>query len=140
MDISSAAVSKNIDRLEHLGLVARHAKPEDRRSLEILLLENGLAILQEFDRILGEKQKHLMDQFSRREKEDLLDLVKRVIIFTLAEEQDTEVICLQCGGNCGDTCVIESCKGLCILPEKKKMPRQSAGVKQGGPDGGSDKD
>jgi len=138
LDISSAAVSKNIDRLEHVGLAARQAKPEDRRSLEIILLEDGLAILREFDRILGEKQKHLMDQFSRREKEDLLNLVKRVIIFTLAEEQDTEVICLQCGGNCGDSCVIESCKGLCILPEKKKSPRQSAGVKQGGPDKGSD--
>ena len=138
LDISSAAVSKNIDRLEQLNMVARQAKPEDRRSLEIILLEDGLEVLQEFDRILGKKQKHLMDQFSRREKEDLLDLVKRVIIFTLAEEQDTEVICLQCGGNCGESCVIESCKGLCTMPEKKRKPRQSAGAKQGGPDKGSD--
>ncbi len=138
LDISNAAISKNIDRLAQLGLVARQTKPEDRRSLDIILLEDGMKILREFDRILGEKQEHLMDQFSIQEKENLLDLVKRVITFTLAEEQDTDLICLQCGGNCGDSCVIESCKGLCSLPEKKKAPRQSAGGKQGGPDGSSD--
>ena len=124
LDISNAAISKNIDRLEQLGLVARQTKPDDRRSLELILLDKGLGILNEFDRILGEKQKHLMEQFSLQEKENLLDMVKRVIIFTLAGEQNTEVICLQCGGNCGDSCVIESCKGLCTLPEKNKTPRR----------------
>ncbi len=138
LGISNAAVSKNIDRLEQLDLVARQVKPDDRRSLEIILLEDGLEILREFDRILGKKQKLLMDQFSRQEKVDLLDLVKRVITFTLAEEHDTELICLQCGGSCGDTCVIESCRGLCVLPGKKIAPRQSAGAKQGGPDEGPD--
>ena len=139
LDISNAAISKNIYRLAQLGLVARQAKPEDRRSLDIILLEEGMKILREFDRILGEKQEHLMDQFSIQEKENLLDLVKRVITFTLAEEQDTELICLQCGGNCGDTCVIDSCKGLCTMPEKKKSPRQSAGAKQGSSDRSPDK-
>lgn len=124
LDISNAAISKNMDRLEQLGMVARQTKPDDRRSLELILLEDGLEIIREFDRILGEKQKHLMEQFSLQEKENLLDMVKRVITFTLAGEQDTEVICLQCGGNCGDSCVIESCKGLCALPDKKKAPRQ----------------
>ncbi len=124
LDISNAAISKNIDRLEQEGLVARQTKPDDRRSLELILQADGLEVLNEFDRILDEKQKHLMEQFSGKEKEALLDLVKRVITFTLAEEQNTEVICLQCGGKCGDSCVIESCKGLCALPDKKKAPRQ----------------
>ena len=124
LDISNAAISKNIDRLEQLAMVARQAKPDDRRSLELILLEEGFEVLNEFDRILGEKQKHLMEQFSDQEKVSLLDMMKRVITFTLAGEQDTEVICLQCRGNCGDSCVIESCKGLCALPEKKKAPRQ----------------
>jgi len=124
LDISNAAISKNIDRLEQLGLVARKAKPDDRRSMELVLLDEGSGILDEFDRILGEKQGHLMEQFSGQEKKILLDLVKRVITFTLAEEQETEVICLQCGGKCGDSCVIESCKGLCALPDKDNSSRQ----------------
>ena len=124
LDISNAAISKNIDRLEQLAMVARQVKPDDRRSLELILLAKGFEVLNEFDRILGEKQKHVMEQFSDQEKENLLDMVKRVITFTLAGEQDTEVICLECGGNCGDSCVIESCKGLCAMPKKKKAPRR----------------
>ena len=32
LDISSAAASKNVDRLEQWDLVSRHARPADRRS------------------------------------------------------------------------------------------------------------
>lgn len=119
LDISSAAISKNITRLVKLDLVSRKAKPEDRRSLDIVLLENGRNIVREFDRILAEKQKHVMDRLSPEEKESLLSLVQKVISYTIAEEQDMDLICLQCGGNCGDNCVIESGSGLCSLPDKK---------------------
>jgi DNA-binding MarR family transcriptional regulator len=139
LDISNAAISKNIDRLEHLDLVARQTKLGDRRSLDIILLGEGSKILRNYDQILNTKRDLLLEQFSRQEKEDLLDLMKKVIIYTLAGEQDTELICLQCGGNCGDNCVIESCKGLCALPEKKMAFRQTAEAKQGGSDRGPDK-
>jgi len=138
LDISNAAISKNIDRLEHLKLVARQTKLGDRRSLDIILLGEGSKILRDYDNIRDTKQDLLLEQFSRQEKVDLLDLVKKVVIYTLSGEQDTELICLQCGGKCGDNCVIESCKGLCTLPEKKKA-RRSAEAKQGGPDRGPDK-
>ncbi len=138
LDISNAAISKNIDRLEHLKLVARQTKPGDRRSLDIILLGEGSKILRDYDQILDTKQALLLEQFSPREKETLLDLVKKVVIYTLAGEQDTELICLQCGGSCGESCVIESCKGLCTLPEKKKAFRQSAEARQGDPDKGPD--
>ncbi len=137
LDISNAAISKNIDRLEHLKLVVRQTKSGDRRSLDIILLAEGLKILRDYDRIHDTKQALLLEQFSDQEKLGLLDLVKKVVIYTLAGEQDTELICLQCGGSCGENCVIESCKGLCTMPEKKKA-RQSAEARQGGPDRGPD--
>lgn len=122
LDISNAAVSKNIDRLTNLGLVTRRTNPNDRRRLEIILMEPGREIVAQYDRILEEKQKHLMKQFSAEEKEVLLDLLKRIIRFTLAEEQDIDMICLQCAGLCGDSCVIESREGTCSLPGKNSGP------------------
>ena len=122
LDISNAAVSKNIDRLTKLGLVTRRTNPDDRRRLEIILLEPGREIVAQYDRILEEKQKHLMKQFSCEEKEVLLGLLKRVIRFTLAEEQDIDMICLQCAGLCGDSCVIESREGSCSLSGNKSGP------------------
>jgi len=137
LDISNAAISKNIDRLELLKLVARQTKPGDRRSLDIILLDGGIEILRNYDQIHATKQELLLEQFSDPEKRALLDLVKKVVIYTLAGEQDTELLCLQCGGSCGDNCVIESCKGLCAMPDKKKA-RQSAEARQGSPDRGPD--
>ena len=122
LDISNPAVSKNIDRLAQLGLVARRPDPSDRRRLEIILLSPGMAIVTEYERILGEKQTHLMENFRQDEKVVLLDLVKRVTRWTIAEEQDIEAICLQCGGNCGTSCVIENRKGLCSLTDNNKAP------------------
>jgi DNA-binding MarR family transcriptional regulator len=118
LGISTAAVSKNIDRLGQLDLVARRINPEDRRSLELVLLKGGWDVLGRFDEILTEKQKHLMEQFSTPEKEVLVGLLRRVINFTVSEEQNTELICLQCGGNCGDNCVIETTAGTCSLKGK----------------------
>jgi len=124
LDISNAAVSKNIDRLEHLKLVAKRVHPEDRRSLELVLLEEGRQVLDRFDGILTEKQKHLMEQFSDQEKELLTDMLRRIITSTLSKEQNTELICLQCGGNCGDNCVVETTVGPCSLKSRSPGNQQ----------------
>lgn len=134
LDISNPAVSKNIDRLAKLGLVARRPSTQDRRRLEILLLPSGLEIVTNYERILLGKQRHLMAQFTPAEKRTLLDMVKRVTRFTIAEEQDIEAICLQCGGHCGESCVIENRQGLCVLADDNPIPGQPAGAEQDGSD------
>ena len=118
LDISPAAASKNIDRMEQMGLVRRQQRPGDRRSLEVVLLEDGKAIVDEFDRITVEKQSALLAQFSEQEKRDLLDYLQRIVRYTLAGENNTDLICLQCGGKCGETCVVKSGLGICAKPEK----------------------
>jgi DNA-binding MarR family transcriptional regulator len=122
LDVSNAAASKNIDRLQQLGLVDRQAKPEDRRSFEIVLLEDGRKIVREYERIIEIKQQQVLGRFTAEEKEELLDMIRRIIRFTLAEEQDTEVICLQCGSRCGDSCLIDCSQDACFMPEKSHTP------------------
>ena len=118
LDIIPAAASKNIDRLEQMKLVERRAMPEDRRSMEVCLLPTGRAIVEEFDRITAEKQVPLMAQFTHEEKEVLLDLLKRIVKYTVNENQNTELICLQCGGACGDTCAVDDGTGPCASKTK----------------------
>ena len=118
LDISPAAVSKNIDRMEQLKLVQRRNLPEDRRSLEVCLLPDGQAIVSEFDRVTYEKQIPLMAQFSNDEKVVLLDLLQRIVKYTVDVDHNTELICLQCGGACGDKCVVEGGLGPCSVPKK----------------------
>ena len=118
LDISPAAVSKNIDRMEQLKLVQRRARPGDRRNLEVCLLPEGQAIVDEFDRVTAEKQVPLMAQFSAEEKVVLRDLLQRIVKYTVDPDNNTELICLQCGGACGEKCVVEGGQGPCSSPPK----------------------
>lgn len=113
LDISSAAASKNIDRLENLGYVDRRTSKTDRRTMEIVLSASGRKIVDDFDRVTAEKQQPMMDNFTEEEKVVLLDLLRRIVKFTLAEQHHNDLICLQCGGACGNDCLIEALEGAC---------------------------
>ncbi len=118
MDISAAAASKNIDRLEQLDLVVRQAHSGDRRSMEVKLLPKGRSIVDEISEVTTQKMAPLMDQFSADEKTTLLDFLQRIVKYTLADEISTDLICLQCGGNCGEVCVVKAGRGICARPKK----------------------
>ena len=117
LDISPAAASKNIDRLEQLDLVVRKPHSEDRRSYEVKLLKKGKEIVEEIERVTTHKLVPLMNQFSDEEKEQLLTYLQRIVQYTLANESNTDLICLQCGGKCGSKCIVENWKGVCKRPE-----------------------
>ncbi len=120
LDISPAAASKNVDRLEHMELVSRQPHEGDRRSLEVRIEDKGRKFVNEVNRLTAYKMTPLMDQFSEDEKIVLLDFLKRITKYTLAEENNTELICLQCGGKCGDVCVVKTGSGTCARPAKPK--------------------
>ncbi len=117
LDISTAAASKNIDRLVKMGFVSRRTNQSDRRSMEIELTDDGRKIVDDFEQVTRKKQRPMMENFTDQEKRTLLDYLRRIIRFTLAEEHQSDLICLQCGGACGQECVIESLDGVCHNPD-----------------------
>jgi len=116
--ISGAAASKNIERLVQLDMVSRQRLAGDRRRFHLELLPAGRGLLDRYDRIGAAKLEKLMDHFDAAEKEQLLDLLQRVIRFTLADEKDAEMVCLQCAGSCGDDCVLNDSQGACYAPKE----------------------
>ena len=116
MQISTAAVSKNIDRLEEWGLVSRRPCPEDRRCFAVILNDQGRTVVSAYDALLTRKQQSLMDQFTREEKLVLLDFVRRVIRFTLAAELDAETTCPRCGGRGTNDCLVCNSKEALDMP------------------------
>lgn len=118
LEISNAAASKNIDRLQDWGFVARRTRKRDRRSFQVGLQDAGRQVVASYDEIQSRKQLALMDQFTEEEKTVLLGLVGRVIRHTLADEHNTDLICQQCGNRCGEECVVSECRGECKAPEK----------------------
>lgn len=116
IQISTAAASKNIDRLVALGLITREPVPADRRRHRLTLTDAGHGLLQRYDDISATKLHSMLSNFTDDEKTALTGLLQRVLRFTLADERDAELVCLQCGGTCGEECVLKDCSGSCYSP------------------------
>ncbi|MEZ4388114.1 MAG: MarR family transcriptional regulator [Candidatus Krumholzibacteriia bacterium] len=115
LGVSSAAVTKIIDRLAAMDLIAREAHPTDRRSTALVLQPAGRDLLQRHDLIASRKLTTILAGFSAEDKLRFLDFIQRVVRDTLSDEQDADVICYQCGGRCGESCVLAHRDGTCSL-------------------------
>jgi DNA-binding MarR family transcriptional regulator len=114
LDISSPAASKNIDRLEQLGLVQRQRRAADRRVHDVDLLPAGAAIVERFVAIAANRHETMLSRFTNEEKRQLLDLLRRVVLLTLAGEERIDAICLQCYSRRGQDCIIRELHGDCL--------------------------
>jgi hypothetical protein len=74
----------------------------------------GAAIVERFVAITARKHESLLERFTTAEKEQLLDLLSRVVLLTLAGEERTDAICLQCYSRRGEDCIIRELHGDCL--------------------------
>lgn len=112
--ISPPAATKIVDRLEDLGLAERRSRPGDRRVAEVVLRDEGRALLGRIGAGMEERQIRVLSHFTDEEKTELLELVRKYVQVTLADETDTEVLCLQCFNRVGEDCVLEDRDARCL--------------------------
>ena len=67
-----------LDRLEQRQLIVRERRSENRRVVEILITEPGLALLDEMAESVQEMHKQQLGHLSRTEQRDLIALLKRI--------------------------------------------------------------
>jgi len=120
LGISNAAASKNIESMQKEGLVTRSVGKKDRRQQFVSIANNGQNIITKFNSISSNKQNAVLSKFSENEKEQFLGYLGKFIQGLLSDQQNTDLICMQCDGNCGDDCVISACSGTCSF-----HPRES---------------
>jgi DNA-binding MarR family transcriptional regulator len=94
--ISRAAASKNIDKLVNAKYVTRKTTPKDRRSMEISLIAKGSKFVSEYEKFRLEKQSVALSNFTNKEKEDFLNLIRKYVQNCVKQEVNIDLICLQC--------------------------------------------
>ena len=114
LDISSPAASKNIDRLQQLGMVERRHRPTDRRVHEVAIQAEGRDVVERFVTAASARDLQLLERFSQDEKELLLGLLRRVVHLALRAEKRLDAICLQCYRRHGEDCVVRDLVGECL--------------------------
>ena len=76
--ISSGSMTYVIDKLEQKGLLARHACPDDRRAIHVVLTDAGMDLM---NKIMPKHQELIDDMFGslhHDEEESLVKLLKKV--------------------------------------------------------------
>lgn len=106
LDISAAAVVKNVDKLVKYNLVSRNPNHNDRRSLEIELLPDGLAIVKNYIRIKQQNTREILQHFSSEEKEVMGNLLRKYLYYCLEPQTQIPLICLLCNISCDDECIL----------------------------------
>jgi DNA-binding MarR family transcriptional regulator len=78
--LTSGAMTKRLDRLERLGLIARKADPRDRRGVQVVLSAAGLELV---DKVLVahvENEEQLLGALSVEERAELTGLLRRLLL------------------------------------------------------------
>jgi len=79
-DLSSGAMTNRLDQLEQAGLVKRLPDPDDRRGVLVELTPKGRRLHQEAIGVQAEKEAMLAEALTNREKTQLNDLLRRVML------------------------------------------------------------
>ena len=108
MQISRAAVSKNIDKLVNIKLVSRDVISKDRRTAKVSLLKAGKIIVEDFENSYTKRQELLFSVLNEQDKKHLASLLDKFVRYCLSKENDIELICTTCNGFYSDQCQLEN--------------------------------
>jgi len=78
--LSSGAMTKRLDRLERLGLIARKADPRDRRGVQVVLSAAGLELVDQVLVAHVENEEQLLGALSVEERAELTGLLRRLLL------------------------------------------------------------
>jgi DNA-binding MarR family transcriptional regulator len=106
MQFSCAAASKNVDTLVNLKLISRKIISRDRRKAKISILEEGEKIVEDFEGNINKKQLNSLISFSKKEQQQLSNLLGKYVKQYLSQDSDIDLICLKCDGKIYDKCVL----------------------------------
>jgi len=113
LGVSPPATTKNVDKLERLGLVVRGASPLDRRATLLSVSERGRRLVQDHEARKRERLGVVTSEFTRRELRILSDLLQRFALSLLRLEKPEHGPCLRCAACLAGRCAISRVRGGC---------------------------
>jgi DNA-binding MarR family transcriptional regulator len=117
--VTPSAGSKNVDKLERLGLVVRAGAPDDRRARVVSASDKGRRLVHDYEALKAQHVAPVIDRLGKERVDMLCDLLEQVCIGLLKQEQPLEGSCLRCAGYLEPHCAIESLHGGCALRERR---------------------
>jgi len=119
LGVSPAASSKNLDRLEALGLVVRETSPEDRRATLLSVSPDGRRLVEDFERLKASRLAPVIEELGEERTEEFCDLLQEVCLGLLERNTVPEAPCMRCAGYYRPNCSVEELQGECALKPRR---------------------
>jgi len=127
LGVSPPAASKNIDKLEGLGLVARSPSTDDRRATLLASSAKGRKLVKNYDALKEERLEPVLDSFSKKEIGQFTRLLERFSLQLIRQEDSGKGLCLRCSAYYDDVCPVNHLRDGC--PYQKVRDNKRRGEK-----------
>lgn len=115
LGVSGPAATKNVDKLERLGLVARTASAADRRRRMLRVSESGRRLVRDYEACKAGHVGAALAALTPDERERLSELLERFALSLLRSESLERGSCLRCAACVDPGCPIGRVRGGCPL-------------------------
>lgn len=124
LGVSAAASSKNVDKLERLGLVSRTSSSEDRRATLLSASADGRRLVRDYERLKASQLAPVIEALGSEKTEVLCDLLEEVCLALLTRETVPKETCMRCAGYFREGCAVEELQGECALKPHRTADEQ----------------
>lgn len=113
LGVSSPAASKNIDKMERLGLIARETSTGDRRAVFLKPTPKGRALVVRYEDLKMARLTPVLSAFSNDELAQFERLLERFSLGLIAAEDTEEGVCLRCSAHYDINCPVQKFRTGC---------------------------
>ncbi len=118
--ISNPAVSKSVDKLVRDDYVTRVPGDSDRRVVNISITKKGEVAVLKYDAYRLNRQNSVLSHYSYDELIQFNQYLVKFLQHFLEEEDELELVCLQCDGSFTENCQLRDINQQCFYSIKAK--------------------
>jgi len=126
LGISPPAATKNIDKMERLGLVSRIPSTGDRRATLLQPSRQGRKLVSRYEALKEDRLAPVLEGFNKKELKQMADLLERFSLRLIHAQEPMSQICLRCSAYYDEHCPVPHLQNGCPY----KQVRQLGGAAQ----------
>jgi len=131
LGVSPAAVTKNVDKLEDLGLVSRSASEKDRRATLLAATDEGLRMVALYEDLKATRVLPAVEKLDSKALGEVCELLEGVCVELYERAEASRGFCLRCAGYFEPECPLHVFQGDCALSPRTEQdsdpnPREMA--------------
>jgi len=121
LGVSPAAITKNADKLEEMGLLTRDPCAEDRRATLLSASDEGLRVVGEYEELKETRIAPVVSSLEESELDELCDLLEALCVDLVRHGHPETDSCMRCAGYYSNDCLVGMAQGGCALQSRREV-------------------